>query len=150
TARNFHLLAWTALLGLIAIAILLPSLPAQDPAKPAGPPAAPSGPAAADELALEESRIADKYAKLEQLMLKMAELEGLSNPKRAQLLTRAVGQSKDRLTKTQLETVVKLLNQKQLKRALDGQTSVQSDLKALLELLMSEDRSDRLKSEQQR
>jgi hypothetical protein len=45
---------------------------------------------------------------------------------------------------------VKLLNQKQLKRAVDGQTTVQVDLKALLELLMSEDRSDRLKSEQQR
>src|SRR4029453_9697750 len=44
----------------------------------------------------------------------------------------------------------KLLSQKQLKRAIDGQTSVQTDLKALLELLMSEDRSDRLKSEQQR
>src|SRR5581483_9451735 len=65
-------------------------------------PAQPSGPSSADELALEQSRIADKYAKLEQLMLKMAELEGLSNPKRAQLLTRAVEQSKEKLTKTQL------------------------------------------------
>src|SRR6188474_858436 len=110
----------------------------------------PAGSASADELALEQSRVADKYAKLEQLMLKMAELEGLTNPRRAQLLTRAVEQSKEKLTKTQLESLVKLLNQKQLKRALDGQTTVQTDLKALLELLMSEDRSDRLKSEQQR
>ena len=76
-----------------------------------------AGPTSADELALEQSRVADKYAKLEQLMLKMAELEGLTNPKRAQLLTRAVEQSKERLTKTQLEALVKLLNQKQLKRA---------------------------------
>src|SRR6188474_1909046 len=110
----------------------------------------PAGSASADELALEQSRVADKYAKLEQLMLKMAELEGLTNPRRAQLLTRAVEQSKEKLTKTQLESLVKLLNQKQLKRAVDGQTAVQSDLKAVLELLMSEDRSDRLKSEQQR
>jgi hypothetical protein len=64
--------------------------------------------------------------------------------------SRAVEQSKERLTKTQLDTLVKLLNQKQLKRAVDGQTTVQTDLKALLELLMSEDRSDRLNSEQQR
>src|SRR5262245_62097519 len=113
-------------------------------------PAQSSGPSSADELALEQSRIADKYSKLEQLMLKMSELEGLTNPKRAQLLTRAVEQSKERLTKTQLESLVKLLNQKQLKRAIDGQTTVQTDLKALLDLLMSEDRSDRLKSEQQR
>src|SRR4030095_520660 len=110
----------------------------------------PSGPSSADELALEQIGVADKYAKLEQLMLKMAELEGVTNPKRAQLLTRAVEQSKDRLTKTQLDNLVKLLNQKQLQRAVDGQSTVQDDLKALLELLMSEDRSDRLKSEQQR
>src|SRR5882724_7328467 len=103
------------------------------------PPSA--GPTSADELALDQSRVADKYAKLEQLMLKMAELEGLTNPKRAQLLTRAVEQSKERLTKPQLESLVKLLNQKQLKRAIDGQTTVQADLKALLDLLMSEDRS---------
>jgi hypothetical protein len=121
---------------------------AQDDTKPDVPAA--SGPSSADELALEQSRVADKYAKLEQLMLKMAELEGQSNPKRAQLLTRAVEQSKERLTKPQLDTLVKLLNQKQLKRAIDGQATVQTDLKALLELLMSEDRSDRLKSEQQR
>src|SRR6188508_3419749 len=86
------------------------------------------GAGTADELALEQSRVADKYAKLEQLMLKMAELEGLTNPKRAQLLTRAVEQSKERLTKTQLDTLVRMLNQKQLSRAIAGQTTVQTDL----------------------
>src|SRR6185369_14257038 len=45
---------------------------AQDDTKPDVPAA--SGPSSADELALEQSRVADKYAKLEQLMLKMAEL----------------------------------------------------------------------------
>src|SRR5437870_3942515 len=130
----------------IAVALVIGPFPpavAQDNPQP-------SGSASADELALDQSRVADKYAKLEQLMLKMAELESLTNPKRAQLLTRAVEQSKERLTKTQLDNLVKLLNQKQLKRAVDGQTTVHTDLKALLELLMSEDRSDRLKSEQQR
>jgi hypothetical protein len=107
--------------------VALASLHAQDAPKPAAPSA---GPTSADEIALEQSRVADKYAKLEQLMLKMAELEGLSNPKRAQLLTRAVGQSKERLTKTQLETIVKALNQKQLKKAADQQRdrSQQPDL----------------------
>src|SRR5262245_26803795 len=141
------------ILSLLACTLLAAgSLAAQEPAASAAPPApaAASGPTSTDELALEQSRVADKYAKLEQLLLKMAELEGVTNPKRAQLLTRAVEQSKERLTKTQLESLVKLLNQKQLKRALDGQTVVKTDLKALLELLMSEDRSDRLKSEQQR
>jgi hypothetical protein len=126
---------------------------AQDSAQPATPtPAQPAdaGPTTGDELALDQGQVADKYKRLEELMMKMAELEGGSNPKRAALLTRAVEQSKERLTKTQLESIVKLLGQKQLKRAIDGQATVQTDLKALLELLMSEDRSDRLKSEQQR
>jgi hypothetical protein len=117
---------------------------------PAAPKPAEAGPTTGDELALDQGQVADKYKRLEELMMKMAELEGASNPKRAALLTRAVEQSKERLTKTQLESIVKLLSQKQLKRAIDGQGTVQTDLKSLLELLMSEDRSDRLKSEQQR
>src|ERR1043165_1508646 len=77
-------------------------LSAQDTDKPAQP----SGPSSADELPLEQSRLADKYAKLEQLMLKMSELEGLTNPKRAQLLMRAVEQSKEKLTKKKLDNLV--------------------------------------------
>src|SRR3954471_9552745 len=111
---------------LVAIAgVRLGWIYAQDPAAK-GPPAsekpiAPKGSTAegataADELALEQSRVADKYGKLEQVMLKMADLEEATNPRRAALLRRAVEQSKERLTRTELETVVKLLNQKQLKR----------------------------------
>src|SRR5262245_13106529 len=104
---------------------------AQQPPGPVAPaPSAEAGPRSTDELALSQSQVADKYARLEQLMLKMAELEGVTNPKRAQLLTRAVEQSKERLTQTQLNSLVKLLNQKQLKRALDGQATVKTDLKA--------------------
>src|SRR6478752_5536785 len=150
TQHDQRFFVYALLVALIHSASFGPTLRSQDATKSVDPAPAPSGPTSADELALEQSRVADKYVKLEQLMLKMAELEGLTNPKRAQLLTRAVEQSKEKLTKTQLDSLVKLLNQKQLKRAIDGQATVQTDLKALLELLMSEDRSDRLKSEQQR
>jgi len=143
-------------LAIVTLSVLIGSsiVVAQDAPTPAekakqAAEAAPA-PSAADELALTQSQLADKYARLEELMLKMASLESASNPRRAALLTRAVSQSKERLTKTQLETIVTLLNQQQLKRAVDGQTAVQTDLKALLELLMSEDRSDRLKNEQAR
>src|SRR5215207_7888939 len=120
--RPFRFLSALFALSAVALLFFRGSLSlAQDNEKPLEAPSA--GPASADELALEQSRVADKYAKLEQLMLKMAELEGASNPKRAQLLTRAVEQSKERLTKPQLESLVKLLNQKQLKRALDGQAT---------------------------
>jgi hypothetical protein len=133
--------------------VVVPVLGQEEPAVPAPPPAdaaSPGAPAVSDDLALEQERLAGKYARLEELLLKMSTLEGAQNPRRAALLLRAVEQSKERLTKTQLESVAKLLGQKQLKRAVDGQAQVQTDLKSLLDLLMSEDRSDRLKSEQQR
>lgn len=122
--------------------------PAEAPAEPAAP-ASPNV-NASDELSLAQGQIADKYTRLEELLFKMAALEAASNPRRAAILTRAVEQSKERLTKTQLESIAKLLSQKQLKRAVDGQSEASVDLKALLDLLLSEDRSDRLKSEQAR
>ncbi|HUE73624.1 MAG TPA: hypothetical protein VMP01_22290 [Pirellulaceae bacterium] len=146
-----HRLAGGAL-WIFALAALVSWAPAQEGAEPAQPAANSStgGASATDELTLDQSRVSDRYARLEELMFKMASLEDATNPKRAALLRRAIAQSKERLTKTELEAVVKLLSQKQLKRALDGQVAVQGDLKALLELLQSEDRADRLKSEQER
>ena len=115
---------------------------AQEPGSSAG--------GSSSELALRQGRIADKYARLEQLMLKMAEVDAATNPKRAALLKQAVQQSKEKLTRTQLETVVKLLDQQQLKRAVDGQSTATSEMKLLLELLLSENRADRNKGEQDR
>ncbi len=145
-------LAGGAFLVIALAAIVVSCAWGQEGATPADAPDGKStaGATATDELTLEQSRVSDRYARLEELMFKMASLEEATNPKRAALLRRAIEQSKERLTKTELEAVVKLLSQKQLKRALDGQVAVQGDLKALLELLQSEDRADRLKSEQER
>ncbi len=136
----------------LCLAAMVPLAPAQEaaPKQEAPPNSTAGGASAADELTLAQSRVSDRYARLEELMFKMAALEEATNPKRAVLLRRAIEQSKERLTRTELETIVKLLSQKQLKRALDGQGEVQADLKALLDLLQSEDRADRLKSEQER
>jgi hypothetical protein len=143
-------LAGGLLIGIMMTALAAWSAAQEDKTAPPAGDSTSSGPSATDELTLDQSRVSDRYARLEELMFKMASLEEASNPKRAALLRRAIEQSKERLTKTELETIVKLLSQKQLKRALDGQVAVQGDLKALLELLQSEDRADRLKSEQER
>lgn len=122
---------------------------AQNEGPPANTPSIEAAPAtAAESLALRQGRIADKYARLEQLMLKMAELDAAENPQRAELLRQAVQQSKDNLTRNRLETIVSLLDQQQLKRAVDGQTEATGEMKALLELLLSEDRTSRNKSKQ--
>ncbi len=119
--------------------------------------AAPSQPAldaapavATDTLSDEQNQVAEKYRRLEDLIFKMADFEATSNPRRAALLKQAYKQSKDRLTQSQLSTIVALLSQKQYKRALDGQEVARKDLQELLQLLLSEDRSDRLKTETQR
>jgi len=110
-----------------------------------------SFPAAADEavseiaqLAKQQTQIAEKYAQLEQTIIRMAEIEAASNPQRSALLRRAAQQSAERLTKTQLSAAARLLAPPaQLKRAIDEQQRVLVDLKQLLELLLSEDRTER-------
>jgi hypothetical protein len=122
----------------------------QEDAAP-GQPALDAVPAAAtDTLSDEQNQVADKYRRLEDLIFKMADFESTSNPRRAALLKQAYKQSKDRLTQSQLSAIVALLSQKQYKRALDGQEVARKDLQELLQLLLSEDRSDRLKTETQR
>ena len=123
--------------------VLTPSLFAQTPASDA--PAAPE-----DELALRQSNIAGRYLQLEKLILRMAEFDAADNPRRAELLKQAFAMSKDRHVTMQLDKLVELLNQKQLGRAVSNQKDVHGDLNALLELLLSENRADRLKDEQAR
>ncbi|MFP6587603.1 MAG: hypothetical protein VB814_08155, partial [Pirellulaceae bacterium] len=109
-----------------------------------------AAPTSAAQLALSQSQIAERYKRIEELILRMAEFEAANNPKRAALLRQAYKQSRDNLTATQLQTIVRLLNQEQLKRAVDTQAESQVALQKLLELLMTEDRSDRLQNEKNR
>ncbi|MCB9872629.1 MAG: hypothetical protein H6821_00495 [Planctomycetaceae bacterium] len=104
-----------------------------------------------EDLQRKAAMIAASYDKLEQLILRMAEIEVLTNPQRAALLKRAAQQSAERRTKKQLtDTVALLVPPAKLKRAIDEQERGLADMKLLLELLMSEDRADRLKVEEQR
>ncbi|MCO6456554.1 MAG: hypothetical protein J5I93_14750 [Pirellulaceae bacterium] len=112
------------------------------------PAAAP--PAESGQLVSKQGQVAEKYARLEELIFKMADFEATSNPRRSALLKQAYKQSKDRLTKTQLEQVVKLLTDQKLKQAIDGQKQAETDMNSLLELLLSENRADRLKRDQDR
>ncbi|HJN11460.1 MAG TPA: hypothetical protein QF564_22450 [Pirellulaceae bacterium] len=101
-----------------------------------------------ERLSLDQSRIADNYARLEQTIIRMAEIEASTNPQRAALLKRAVQQSSERLTRMQLNAAVKLLAPPaKLKRAIDDQEQALKDLKDLLKLLLSEDRSERRKDQ---
>lgn len=123
-------------------------IPAGTPAESPDNPAVPPGGAA--ELAVRQSHVADKYARLEKLLFDLSAIEAAENPRRAALLKRAFQQSADSLTRKQLETITELLARREYRRAVDEQSATLKDLTALLELLLSEDRPERLKGEQER
>jgi hypothetical protein len=107
-------------------------------------------PSPADDLALKQDKIAAKYGELEKVLLRLAEYEALTNPKRAAVLKQAATQSAESLTKAKLVAIAKFLNSEQYSRALTSQKDVQADLKVLLALLQSENETASRKSEQQK
>jgi hypothetical protein len=100
-----------------------------------------------DKLAVEQRHLAARYQRLEEVLLRMAELNTLTDPRRAALLRKAVAQSKDRLIGVRFEQLAELLGKDQLSRALDDQVELGGDLRALLELLMSENRAKQAERE---
>ncbi len=120
------------------------------PPPDAARPAKGAEPGPADKLAVEEQRVAQRYKHLEDVLLRMAELSAANDPRRAALLKKAVAQSKDQLIATRLDRLVDLLGKDQLSRALENETEVNQDLRALLDLLMSENRAKHIASERAR
>ncbi|MBL9122921.1 MAG: hypothetical protein JNG90_04770, partial [Planctomycetaceae bacterium] len=122
--------------------------PAPSEAPPAGAPV--DSKEAAAKLSLEQEQIAERYRKFEELLLRMAELTAAEDPTRAALLRQTVARSKERLVGMQFERIIELLGGDRLTGAVNNQNDVVQDLKGLLDLLLSEDRAERLKSEQER
>jgi hypothetical protein len=111
-------------------------------------PAADPSPAA--KLAEQQRRLATRYDDLEALLLKMAQVEGKQNPRRARLLVQAVELSRQQQTREQLLTIVAQLTDGRYSQALKGQASATEVLAELLKLLQTEDRAAERKSEQER
>jgi hypothetical protein len=147
-------------LGLAAVALLGLSgaaWAADEPTPTPTPTAAkPAAVPDAKQLAIHQGAIADKYMKLEKLLEDMARIETVTDPRRAALLMKALQLSKENLTGVKLDKCVKSLEQFEAKNKTERegllglQRETQQDMKALLEMLLSENRSDRLKREQDR
>jgi hypothetical protein len=101
-------------------------------------------------LSVRQQQVRARFAELEKLLLRMAELTAPTDPARAALLRQAVAQSKQRDIDHQFEELVRLLGEERLSLAVKGQGDVQRDLARLLELLLSEDRTKRIESEKER
>ena len=106
--------------------------------------------APAVDLADQQTRLAKKYQQLEMLMLKMAEFDASTNPRRSALLKQAIAQSKDKNIRIQMDLLARLLKDDRLSRAVEEQDQLQDELNSLLQLLLSENRADRNRDEQDR
>jgi len=134
-----------------AVDAAAPAQPGENtPGEPADAADAPAETNSADKLSLQQEQIAEKFRHLEKVLLRMAELSEATDPTRAALLKQAVKQSGDQLITVQFEQLVDLLRKDQLSRAIENQSNLDTDLRALLELLASENRADRIQSEKAR
>ncbi|GAA4448965.1 hypothetical protein [Novipirellula rosea] len=108
--------------------------------------------AAAQEANLPERQtgVASRYERLEELLLRLAEMEAAENPERAALLRRAARQSRDQFVLSQLRDATEALQNQRFQEAVDKQKGAADGLQGLLQLLMSEDRSKRIRDEKQR
>jgi hypothetical protein len=144
-----------SLLWITALVISLSSFAAtlravEAPVKPAVPAKAKEVAPSKDELALKQQQIAEKYRRFEEVILRMAELTATTDPKRAALLRRAAAQSKDQLIGLQLEKLAETIRKGTLGSAVKNQGDVEQELGTILDLLMTEQRQDRVKEERER
>lgn len=135
---------------ILALALLgSPAPMAAQPTEPPAPAEGPEGPSstAAQRLAEQQRQIAEQFSRLEDLFLRLAELAEKTDPRRAELLRRAVAQSKDRLLAVQFDRLAQMLAGDQIAQATTQQQALTEELRGLLELLLNENRSEQLRSE---
>ena len=109
-----------------------------------------SGEKPTDQLKLQQTQLATQYANLEEVFLRMSEIEAATNPTRAGLLLQAAQMSKQLATQQRMMQASDLLGKGQYSRAIPEQEASRENLKKLLELLQSENRSSRVKDERKR
>ena len=98
---------------------------------PAGPQ---SGEKPTDQLKLQQTQLATQYANLEEVFMRMSEIEAATNPTRAGLLLQAAQMSKQLATQQRMLQASDLLGKGQYSRAIPEQEASRENLKKLLEL----------------
>lgn len=104
----------------------------------------------ADPLADEQTGLAKQFGDLENLLLKLSEIEADTNPVRASILQRASKLGKETSLQARLKEAAKALENQQFSRAIEEQQATKASLEQLLTLLLSEDRDDRVREEKKK
>ena len=97
-----------------------------------------------------ESRLAERYDRLELLAARLAELSRATQPRRARLLRELVAKSRERDIAGHFEIIVRSLRQENLSTASNRQAEIQAELQKLLDLLLQEDRDRQIESQRKR
>ena len=101
-------------------------------------------------LSQRQAAVAQRYQKLEELLLRLADVEASENPDRAALLRRAARQSRDQFVLEKLRIASQSLETQEFQKAVENQETAEKELSAILRLLLSEDRSKRIRDEKER
>ena len=109
-----------------------------------------SQPSPQELLSQDQERLASQFEQIEELFLRMSELESSTNPARSSLLQQAAKLCKQMNTKRRLSDAAGLLAKKQFTRAIEEQEAGRKALAELLVLLQSENRSDRVRQDRER
>ena len=103
-----------------------------------------------DLLAAKQESVTKRYEQLEELLLRLAEVEATENPERSALLRRAAKQSREKFVLEKLKLASASLKTQEFRKAVENQETATKELGNLLKLLLSEDRSKRIRDEKNR
>ncbi len=109
-----------------------------------------SGEARAETLKDDALAISGRYSRFERLLSQMADLMAVEDPDRAELLRRAISQSRERAIATNIDAIGRLLADDSLGDAIDKQEMSANAIRELLKLLQSEDRRSAVEKERER
>lgn len=97
-----------------------------------------------------QESVSGRYARFERVLSQMADILGYDDPERAELLRRAISESRENSISQTLDAIANDLGQSEFGSAVEKQRSVSSDLQSLLKLLQSEDRMSAVERERER
>ena len=151
TIRRSHCQNLCWILLVMMATLLLPEMsPAQEPGTRTEAGTQATGAQEDIALAARQAGIVSRYQKLEALLLRLADMEAAENPERSALLRRAARQSRETFVLDKLRDASSALETQQFQAAVDNQAVATEGIESLLKLLLSEDRSKRIREEKER
>lgn len=105
---------------------------------------------ASERLRNEQESVSGRFARFERVLSQMADIMGYDDPERAELLRRAISESREKGISTTLDEIAKDLGKSSFGDAVEKQRMVTGDLQGLLKLLQSEDRKSAVERERER